>query len=197
MAGRKTRPQGARILAVALTALVLGGCTALDDTLASIPIFNFIREGPSYQPYEMTRPAPENSVPYASPLGAAPLPAIAPTDAALRAWGDTVVNPFPMTEEVIAAGDIAYKTHCYVCHGAAGEGNGPVVGPPQRFPMGPSLLTPAARNLSDGYVYGIIRVGRGLMPAYGSRISHQERWYIVNYVRYLQQSAAQGASGEE
>lgn len=187
-------PRGARILVIALSALALNGCTVLDDTLASVPIFNFLRESPSIDPYEMPRPAPENAVPFASPLGATPEQPLEPTEAALVAWGDTVVNPVPMSEEVLAAGQEAYHTHCYVCHGADGEGNGPVVGPPERFPMGPSLLTPAATDRSDGYLYGIIRVGRGLMPAYGSRISHQERWSIVNYVRHLQQ---QGAAGEE
>jgi hypothetical protein len=35
----------------------------------------------------------------------------------------------------------------------------------------------------------MIRVGRGLMPAYGPRITHFDRWKIVNYVRLLQQDA--------
>jgi len=39
---------------------------------------------------------------------------------------------------------------------------------------------------SDGYLYGMIRVGRALMPAYGHQISHYDRWHIVNYVRQMQ-----------
>ena len=35
----------------------------------------------------------------------------------------------------------------------------------------------------------MIRVGRGLMPEYGSRITHFDRWSIVNYVRELQSQA--------
>lgn len=194
MAKHKAMPRSIRALAFAVAAFTLGGCTPLDDTLASVPIFGFLRDAPSIDPYEMPRPAPEGSIPFESPLGTAPTPAPMALHPALIEWGDTIVNPFDMTEEVLAAGAEAYHTHCYVCHGAQGEGNGPVVGPPQRFPMGPSLLTPTATQLSDGYLYGIIRVGRGLMPAYGSRITHQERWYIVNYVRHLQQ---QGAAGEE
>jgi prenyltransferase beta subunit len=35
----------------------------------------------------------------------------------------------------------------------------------------------------------MIRVGRGLMPSYGARITHFDRWHVVNYVRQLQRSA--------
>ena len=42
---------------------------------------------------------------------------------------------------------------------------------------------------SDQYIYAMIRVGRGLMPEYGSRITHFDRWHVVNYVRQLQRNA--------
>ena len=35
----------------------------------------------------------------------------------------------------------------------------------------------------------MIRVGRGLMPAYAHQISHFDRWNIVNYIRVLQRQA--------
>lgn len=183
--------RGGRILALAALALAAGGCTPLDNFLASIPIFGFMRESPAFDPYEAPRNAPAGSVPFASPLGAPPLPPTQPTDAGLRAFAATVTNPFPISEAVLEAGKAAYDTHCYVCHGPQGRGDGPVIGP-GRFPFAPSLLTANATGYPDGYIYGIIRVGRGLMPAYGGRISHRERWYIVNYVRHLQQT--QGAA---
>jgi hypothetical protein len=53
---------------------------------------------------------------------------------------------------------------------------------------------------SDQYLYAMIRVGRGLMPEYGSRITHFDRWSIVNYVRELQLQAGNapenGMSGD-
>jgi hypothetical protein len=51
-------------------------------------------------------------------------------------------------------------------------------------------MLPATVARTDGYLYAIIRAGRGLMPSYGPRTSHRERWAIVNYDRQLQ-----GASG--
>jgi mono/diheme cytochrome c family protein len=78
-----------------------------------------------------------------------------------------------------------FDRHCSVCHNADGRGNGPIVGA-GKFPMGPSLITPGR---SPGYVYGIIRAGRGMMPSYGARTSHTDRWAIATYVQQLQQQA--------
>jgi mono/diheme cytochrome c family protein len=183
-----------RLFAVVALAFSAGACTALDDLLATIPVFSTLRNAPSFAPYTAPRNPPANAVAFISPSGAPGEGPITPTDAGLRAYGDTATNPFPMSEKVLAAGAEGYHTHCYVCHGADGRGQGPVTGP-NRFPMQQSLVDPLTVGRTDGYIYGMIRVGRsGLMPPYGGRIPHDERWYIVNYVRYLQQQA-QGAAG--
>jgi mono/diheme cytochrome c family protein len=49
-----------------------------------------------------------------------------------------------------------------------------------------SLLTDRARAYTDGYIYSIIRYGRGVMPRYGDKVPSELRWHIVNYVRQLQ-----------
>ena len=38
---------------------------------------------------------------------------------------------------------------------------------------------------SDGYIYAIVKAGRGLMPSY-RRIPPEDRWAVVHYVRQLQ-----------
>ncbi len=43
----------------------------------------------------------------------------------------------------------------------------------------------ANAQITDGYIFGMIRNGRGLMPPY-NRIEEMDRWDIVNYVRTLQ-----------
>ena len=54
----------------------------------------------------------------------------------------------------------------------------------------PSLLTRRARAYSDGYIYSIIRYGRGVMPRYGDKVyAPADRWAIVNHVRKLQAQA--------
>ena len=41
------------------------------------------------------------------------------------------------------------------------------------------------KDRTDGYIFGMIRNGRGLMPTY-NRIEEMDRWDVVNYVRALQ-----------
>jgi hypothetical protein len=42
-----------------------------------------------------------------------------------------------------------------------------------------------AMGRSDGYIYNLIRGGGQRMPSY-ARIAPEDRWHLVNYVRYLQ-----------
>jgi mono/diheme cytochrome c family protein len=37
-------------------------------------------------------------------------------------------------------------------------------------------------------------MGRGLMPIYGDQIHGNDRWDVVNYMRFLQQQASAGGS---
>ncbi len=50
---------------------------------------------------------------------------------------------------------------------------------------GISLITDITKSRTDGYIFGMIRNGRGLMPTY-NRIEEPDRWDVVNYVRSLQ-----------
>jgi mono/diheme cytochrome c family protein len=85
-------------------------------------------------------------------------------------------------------GDTLYQNFCATCHGPAGAGDGPV----GRRMGAPPLLSPRARGFSDGYIYSIIRYGRGLMPRYGDKVyDPTDRWAIVNHVRKLQAAAPQ------
>jgi hypothetical protein len=63
-------------------------------------------------------------------------------------------------------------------------GNGPVT----RYGMPPIPIgagTNAADKYTDGYIFGMIRNGRGMMPTY-NRIEEMDRWDIINYLRSIQ-----------
>ena len=196
MRGERRRMRSAAAAAVlAASALSLGGCTRIEDAMASVPFLNFMREAPSFDPYEAPRPAPPNAVPLESPAGTweptIPTPV---TEAALQEFAGTVSNPLGRDEATLARGEEIFLTYCSVCHGAQGEGNGPVVGP-GKFPMGPDLRIAGTVARSDGYIYAIVKAGRGLMPSY-RRIPPADRWAVVNYVRHLQgQGGAAPATG--
>lgn len=104
-----------------------------------------------------------------------------------------VANPVPADTRSLESGHRYYQINCAVCHGDRGVGDGPAT----RYGMpGISITSGAARARTDGYIWGMIRNGRGLMPSY-NRIEELDRWDVVNYVRALQGTdAAQVTAGE-
>lgn len=120
---------------------------------------------------------PEGSV----ALGSEPS-ALAQYDAA----ADALVNPMAADFKSLGRGQVEYDIYCTPCHGASGMGDGPISaagGKTGPFAGVFPLVTAAAR--SDGYIYNLIRAGGTRMPSY-QRIDSDDRWHIVNYVRYLQ-----------
>jgi mono/diheme cytochrome c family protein len=93
-------------------------------------------------------------------------------------------NPVEPSAASLARGQQVYDRACSPCHGLTGAGEGPVGQVAGVFAR--SLLVPETIALTDGYLYSIIRVGRGAMPQYGHQITHFDRWHVVNYVRQLQ-----------
>jgi mono/diheme cytochrome c family protein len=173
---------------VLVLGLVNGACTRFENAMASIPVFSFLRNAPSFDPYEAPRPAPYGSVPYNTPAGES-LGPLEATEVALTEFGNRVQNPLAANDTLaLRTGQVMFDRHCAVCHNPDGKGNGPIVGP-GKFPMAPNLTLPVTVARTDGYIYAIIRAGRGLMPAYGPRMNHLERWATVNYLRQLQRSA--------
>lgn len=175
---------------LAVFGLVASGCTDfagydLDYILARAPFVATMRRSVAFESQQMPRlPAP-NTVPSSSPNSEI-LPAF--TALQLDSVGAVLTNPLPVTPELLERGEQVYQNNCFVCHGADGAGNGPVVGP-GKYPLGPSLTSGLGATRNAGYIYGIIRVGRGLMPPYGWRIAHEDRWAVVAYVQQLQQQA--------
>jgi mono/diheme cytochrome c family protein len=101
-----------------------------------------------------------------------------------------LVNPTNPTDPVsLARGEELYMRWCVVCHGPDGVGANANIA--ALHPVLPAYNLSGAQvaAYSDAYIYALIRVGRGLMPEYGSRVAHFDRWHIVNYVRQLQQRA--------
>jgi hypothetical protein len=115
----------------------------------------------------------------------------APVSNEIDAAADHLVNPHPMSLASLENGRLWFERICITCHGPQGLGDGPVsvmgelLGPfAAVLPIGgPGSI---ARVRSDGHIYTTIRYGRRRMPSYG-RIPQQDRWDIVNYIRYINQ----------
>jgi len=170
-----------RILRGALPALalvtLLSGC---DDQVKRVSWFSTMTETPAVQPYEARPlPPPKGSL----PVGAVRHYTLAEADSLLT-------SPLRPTKADVARGRIVYGQFCLPCHGDSGKGDGPVVGPnrfPPNFPT-MNLTSERAKAFSDGYIWGMIENGRGLMPSY-RRVPRPERWALVAYVRHLQTAA--------
>ncbi|HEX8212292.1 MAG TPA: cytochrome c [Longimicrobium sp.] len=189
MSNVKTAAFGALVLALA-------GCTDwamydVDKAYDAVPQVATMRRSviPEYQE-DPRNPAP-GSVPVSSPNGDIPAPYL---NSQLDSVAPTLRNPFAGTtrNDVLVRGELVYTRNCTVCHGATGAGDGPVVGG-GKFPFAPPVNGGTAVARSDGYIYAIVEAGRGLMPPYGERITHMDRWAVVEYVRALQRRA--GATG--
>lgn len=94
-------------------------------------------------------------------------------------------NPLPRTKRVLLHGQKMYNNTCIVCHGARGEGDGPVV---PKFPAPPTLHSEKVRNWADGNLYHVITMGQNLMGSYATQLSPKDRWAVVHYIRALQRS---------
>ena len=188
-------------MAAALVGFGLPACTDwagydIDVASGKIPQLANMRRSVIPDPYAMPRlPAP-GTVPVSSPMG--DLPGHFASDK-LDSVAPTLRNPYAggATPAVLARGKVVFDNNCSACHGPAGAGDGPVVQQAkgadgkmyQRFPFAPPINGPQTAVRSDGYIYAVVAAGRGLMPPYGSRVTHPDRWAVVEYVRALQANA--------
>src|SRR5262245_51182877 len=103
-----------------------------------------------------------------------------PSDAA------ALKNPVPVNAASLAAGKKLFSTNCAPCHGVTGVGDG----------KAGELLNPRPANLTDATwkhggseaeIFTTIRDGaKGTgMKGFGGRLTTQELWQLVNYVRSL------------
>ncbi len=106
------------------------------------------------------------------------------------------VNPLEVNEKTLKRGQERYTIFCAVCHGQAGDGGGIVT---QYSLITADLHQHRLVQARDGYLFDVISNGFNAttnavgiaysrMPAYKSKISAEDRWAIIGYVRALQYS---------
>ena len=127
------------------------------------------------------RGAPQGSVPTDGTAMPSWLVSYSPSIATIDSLA-AIPNPVPVTEASLANGRKHFQINCAVCHGANADGQTPN----SRYGLISIPLTAdITKNRTDGYIFGMIRNGRGTMPTY-NRIEERDRWDVVNYVRALQ-----------
>jgi mono/diheme cytochrome c family protein len=173
-----------RLITVAVIAALTASCTTLDRAVGLVPLFTTMRDQVAVRPFE----GPVDSLGrhrFLPPAGSVPTTGREDSLDLFTRDLREIPNPVTPTTETLVHGRQIYNTYCGVCHGPTGGGDGPVA--QKLLGIVPALTTDQAKARSDGYLYAIVRHGRGAMPAYGDRIRDRtERWYVVNYVRNLQ-----------
>jgi mono/diheme cytochrome c family protein len=179
-----------------------GACNTLDDAMVRV-FGRSMRDQASFDPYENTRLPADGSVAFSAGnltlgpgdvnIGNPEQPDYIIPDFTVRNTANPadpilngLENPVSADEASLERGQELYLRNCVVCHGPEGVGTGAYV--LEKWPAlaAYNLAGETVQGYSDGYIYGMIRVGRGSMPQYGHQVSHFDRWNIVNYVRQLQ-----------
>jgi len=94
-----------------------------------------------------------------------------------------IKNPTTNIEDSVLKGKRLYRSHCAICHGGTGLGDGP--GGKALVPIPESLKTPLVQNQTDGELFWKITNGRNDMIKWGPILTEKQRWDLVNYVRTM------------
>jgi len=93
-------------------------------------------------------------------------------------------NPYAGDMSVFERGKNRFEAFCAPCHSSNGQDTTEVVKKGMQKP--PNLAAAQAKNYSDARLFHIISAGQNVMPGYADKLTPDDRWKIVNYVRELQ-----------
>ena len=103
-----------------------------------------------------------------------------------RAAADAASAPPSADLALLERGRSRYDVFCAPCHSVVGDGDGMVVR--RGFPRPPSFHQARLRDTPDRHLFDVATQGYGVMPSFADRLTPQDRWAVVAYVRALQLS---------
>ncbi len=105
-----------------------------------------------------------------------------------KAVDGTFARGFPVkvTEPFIRRGQNRFQIYCAPCHGALGDGNG--ITKSYGMLVTPSYHDDRLRTMPEGEIFNTITNGKNTMFPYADKLSPDDRWAVVAYVRALQRA---------
>ena len=104
-----------------------------------------------------------------------------------RATNEIIDNPYAITDDGLARGKELYNVFCGICHGEKGDGLGYLARDDGAYPVAPAILiSDDFVASSNGRFYHSIMYGKNLMGSYKDKLSYEERWQVIHYIRSLQ-----------
>ncbi|MGA2406270.1 MAG: cytochrome c [Bacteroidales bacterium] len=110
-------------------------------------------------------------------LMAQPKPWVVPANSS------SMKNPIAQSAASTKTGMDLYTKNCASCHGKAGLGDGVKARALKTFPG--DFSKAEFQNLADGDLFYKTKTGRSEMPKYEGKLSDNDIWNVVNYLRTL------------
>ena len=89
-----------------------------------------------------------------------------------------------ITYDFVKNGQKNYNIHCAACHTQTGNGTKSIIS--QNGWVVSNILEDTTYQKTDNELYSIVDIGIRSMPGYGKKLTNEEMWEIVTYVRALQ-----------
>lgn len=124
---------------------------------------------------QIVRPRPENSI------------AIGSLKNKVRSKEEAKLleNPIKADESSVLRGEMLFESNCFACHGKMAIDSHYVPAAGKQIGA-PNLAMEFYKSRTDGEMYGTIHFGSIIMPSVGWKLSPDETWDIINYVRSVQ-----------
>jgi mono/diheme cytochrome c family protein len=119
--------------------------------------------------------------PYKAPVLSPPASAVPVTGKEIISQETELKNPVSATDTSLSQGKTLFDTNCAMCHGQTSAERG-LVGK-KLVPPPPGLDRGMVKGLSDSVIFKAVTFGFGRMPAFRDKLSPQERWNLVNFLR--------------
>ena len=174
------------LLVFGLTIFVLASCDynrrttgwQYFDDMSKSEAYESYTPNPNFADGKTVQPPVEGTI----PRGMQPY-AFAKTEEDRALAAVTLVNPLDASTENLQRGKKMYEVFCLQCHGAKGDGQGPLyVNKKYNYPPA-SLLSEKMQTNPDADIYHVITVGHGIMSEHGSMIRCEDRWKIAIYIK--------------
>ena len=124
------------------------------------------------------------------PEGTVPVGSLDYVLAETKEEAKALTNPIAADEYSVKRGQRLFQVNCAACHGEIS------LTEHKPYPAGaqmgaPNLGLENYHSRTDGEIYSAVHFGNLIMPAVGWKISPNETWDIVNYVRSVQNNTTQ------
>jgi mono/diheme cytochrome c family protein len=96
---------------------------------------------------------------------------------------NSLEDPVAVTEDRLTKAHILYNNLCAQCHGYKGNGDCPVAG--VLNPKPPDHTSDVVQSQPDGALFWKLTNGKGQMQPYSLKLTDEQRWSIIHYIRTL------------